>query len=212
MSFHHVGVLGARMNRRNGTAPRVAVLAAAVVLMALAVSLLMSAPGPVHGSSHDVPEKPTISAWDRLNEGLRVHWNAPNSDGGSRIIKYEVQYKEPDQSEWLDRPYVGVASKATITGLVPGTEYQVRIRAVNANGAGPWSDTVKQTTRIITQAADPPDVTVIPRNRSLTVSFDRPAFTGLSQSNDQRLQRSIRDVGRYLLQLSGLDRRRQRRF
>ena len=179
MRFHHFGALGAHMNRRTGTAPRVAILAAAVVLMALAVGLLMSAPGPVHGSSHEVPEKPSISAWDRLNEGLRVHWNAPNSDGGSRIIKYEVQYKESDQSEWLDRPYVGVASKATITGLVPGTEYQVRIRAVNANGAGPWSDTVKQTTRIITQAADPPDVTVIPRNRSLTVSFDPPAFTGL---------------------------------
>ncbi len=179
MSCHRVGVLGARMNLRNGTAPRLATLAAAV-LMALAAGLLVAAPGSVHGSSHDVPEKPTISDWDRLHEGLRVHWNAPNSDGGSPIFRYEVQYKESNRSgsEWLDRPYVGVASNATITGLTPTTEYQVRIRAVNANGAGPWSDTGKETTRAIILAADPPDVTVIPRNRSLTVSFDPPAFTG----------------------------------
>ena len=151
----------------------------AVALIALA-AVLVSGPGLAHGSSHDRPGKLPISNWDRLLEGLRVHWYAPASDGGSPILRYEVQYKEPDDTAWSDGPRVGITRKATIVGLDSNTEYQARVRAVNANGAGPWSDDAadKRTTRSSNAAADPPDVTVIPRNGALTVSLDPPDFAG----------------------------------
>ncbi len=156
----------------------------AAVLMALAVGFLMPAPGPVHGSSHDVPGKPSISDWDRLYTGLRVHWNAPDSDGGSSIIRYEVQYKQTnaDPDVWVDGPQVGTVRKATIIGLGRVIEYQVRVRAVNANGAGPWTDNEadKRTTLGFNSQADPPDVTIIPRNRSLTVYWNVEYLGGSS--------------------------------
>ena len=168
---------------KNNAFLKLAVLAA-VVLMMLAAGFLLSAPGLVHGSSHDLPAKPSISNWDRLYEGLRVHWYAPASDGGSPIIRYEVQYKKQDVGTWLDGPRVGVTRKATIINLDSNTEYQARVRAVNANGAGPWSDDPadKRTTRSSNAAADPPDVTVIPRSGALTVSLDPPAFSGSAGS------------------------------
>jgi hypothetical protein len=36
--------------------------------------------------------------------------------------------------------YVGPKSSATATGLVSGTIYYLRVRAVGASGPGPWSD------------------------------------------------------------------------
>ena len=160
-------------------APR---LLLAAVLMALAAGLLIPAPGPVHGSSHDLPGKPSISNVEQMYRGLRVHWNAPASDGGSAIIRYEVQYKRPTLVSWRNGPQVGTARKATIRNLSLGREHLVRVRAVNANGAGPWTDdpTDKGATLGINQQGDPPDVTIIPRNESLTVSWDVEYLGSLS--------------------------------
>ncbi len=157
----------------------------AAVLLALAVGLLMPSPGPVHGSSHDLPGKPSISNWDRMYNGLRVHWNAPASDGGSPIIRYEVQYKRPRWEIWEDGPQVGTARKATIKSLGRDIEYQVRVRAVTSNGAGPWTDDPddKRNSLGLSSQADPPDVTIIPRNASLTLSWDVEYLGSLSLSH-----------------------------
>ena len=91
-----------------------------LLALALAAMLLQSAPGPVYGAGE--PGKPEISNWDRLHEGLRVHWYAPANTGVSPITGYEVQYKETGASEWTDGPWAGAALKATLTGLTANTE------------------------------------------------------------------------------------------
>ena len=70
---------------------------------------------------------------------LAVSWDAPSSDGGSEINGYRVQWKESPGS-WdtpADVSETTVTGTAhTIIGLTDGTEYSVRVRAVNSEGAG----------------------------------------------------------------------------
>ena len=70
---------------------------------------------------------------------LAVSWDAPSNDGGSEITGYRVQWKESSGS-WDTPADVSettvTGTTHTITGLTDGTEYSVRVRAVNSEGAG----------------------------------------------------------------------------
>ena len=64
-------------------------------------------------------------------------WASPADDGGSVVSGYDVEYRTVDGA-W--KPALsGVTSPATVTGLVDGTAYQFRIRAVTAAGDGAWT-------------------------------------------------------------------------
>ena len=86
-------------------------------------------------------------AW--IGDGLLViGWDPPDSDGGSAITGYTVQWKSDSQS--FGNPSrehtTGASARVyTITGLTSGTEYTVRVIAVNAVGDGPPSDEKKAT-------------------------------------------------------------------
>ena len=73
---------------------------------------------------------------------LTVSWTAPESNGGSGVTGYRVQWKSGteayDGSETSTRQAVlgDAAASHTIAGLVNGTAYTVRVLAVNAAGAG----------------------------------------------------------------------------
>ena len=79
---------------------------------------------------------------------LAVSWDAPSSDGGSEITGYRVQWKESSGS-WdtpADVSETTVTGTAhTITGLTDGTEYSVRVRAVNSEGTGEASSKAAAT-------------------------------------------------------------------
>ena len=72
-------------------------------------------------------------------------WQAPAFVGGAPIEGYDVQYRRrnPDDQGgppvWESWPHTGMATSTTITGLDTGAEYEVQVRAVNANGPGQWS-------------------------------------------------------------------------
>lgn len=54
---------------------------------------------------------------------------------------YEVEYRlHVDGSTWTRLDNSPTESKVTVTGLVSGSVYAFRVRAVGAAGAGPWSD------------------------------------------------------------------------
>ena len=82
------------------------------------------------------------TAVDREGE-LDVTWTAPESDGGSEVTGYKVQWKSGteayDETESSTRQTV-VSDPAvlthTITELTVGTAYTVRVMAVNVVGDG----------------------------------------------------------------------------
>ena len=69
---------------------------------------------------------------------LRATWTTPQSN--EPISQYIVQYKRHGTTTWSSQRIVSPPQTATIVPrLAAGTEYEVRVRAESAAGAGNWS-------------------------------------------------------------------------
>ncbi len=84
------------------------------------------------------PPAPSVTALG--SAGLRVTWDEP-ANTGPEITGYEVEYRARGTEDYLDAGHEGTETSTTITGLARQTLYEVRVRAVNDEGAGAWSDT-----------------------------------------------------------------------
>ena len=85
------------------------------------------------------PGKPSVTVQSRV-AALYVSWTLED-DGGSNIAEYQVQWKSGAQSFDSSRQQAGLtATNTRIENLINGTEYDVRVRAMNSAGWGPWSD------------------------------------------------------------------------
>ena len=93
-----------------------------------------------------VPSAPVglaVATGEGRERELTVFWTAPQSDGGSEVTGYTVQWKSGteawDGSQTSTRQAVlsdPAAVSHTIAGLANGTAYTVRVVAVNAAGDG----------------------------------------------------------------------------
>ena len=88
----------------------------------------------------DTPEAPVVLAATGTTTRLRVRWSAPERGGGPPITDYDLQYREGATGIWINRSHRGTDTRATIAGLEPTTEYQVRVRALNGEARGEWSE------------------------------------------------------------------------
>ena len=70
---------------------------------------------------------------------LEVTWTAPDMTGRPPVTGYDVEYRKSDASTWTEHPFDGTGLTTTLTGLQENTRYEVRVRAINAEGTGPWS-------------------------------------------------------------------------
>ncbi len=84
------------------------------------------------------------------HEALAVTWVPPENEGPpitSFVICSRVE-GEGDCGQIADvnneitlQSISGKSTKATVSGLARGTKYEMQVRAINAEGEGPWSDT-----------------------------------------------------------------------
>ena len=86
------------------------------------------------------PAAPRVSATPEGPDALFVEWKAPGNAGRPPIEAYDVQYRKGTSGGWTDGPGSVTQTRATITGLDEASTYQVRVRAANADGDGPWSN------------------------------------------------------------------------
>ena len=90
----------------------------------------------------DADEPPSQPAAPEVSSagptGLTVSWTAPDTQG-PEITDYDVQYREAG-GEFRDAGYDGVGLSTTLEDLRPGIGYEVQVRAINADGAGAWSE------------------------------------------------------------------------
>ncbi len=109
---------------------------------------VIAAPASSDAQVPDPPGTPDVSPQE--SGSLAVSWTGPASDGGSAITGYRVQWKEAADS-WDTAADVSDASATgtshTITGLTGGTEYSVRVLAINDIGEGLPSDDGSGTPR-----------------------------------------------------------------
>ena len=132
------------------------------------------------------PDAPAVSA-DRGNMAMTASWVAPD-EGGSGIESYKVQWSTDDEFDDTDPSAAvggGVLSRR-VGGLVNGTEYWVRVRAVNGVGGGPWS--LSASAVPAPAASRPRSVRAVAAPGSVTVSWREPTNDGGASITGYRVQ------------------------
>ena len=96
-----------------------------------------------------VPGVPTYFYADSENGAVELWWDPPEFDGGSPITDYEYNYRQSGGS-WNGWTATGTTLKEydmyySVSGLTNGTTYQFKVRAKNAVGTGPSTETLSAT-------------------------------------------------------------------
>jgi hypothetical protein len=89
------------------------------------------------------PGIPSIVRITTSATAASVAFTPPASVGGSAISNYE--YSIDNGSNWVTRSPSATTSPLTITGLTSDASYDVQLRAVNSEGSGCASASVKTT-------------------------------------------------------------------
>jgi hypothetical protein len=90
----------------------------------------------------ELPSAPVLSYTDVTGNTVDLEWTA--STGGT-ITGYEGRYRPSGGGAWTTFNPGNVLSY-TLPGLTSGVTYEIEVRGVNANGPGPYSNTVTPTT------------------------------------------------------------------
>ena len=82
-----------------------------------------------------VPAAPTTLTTPSITTtGASLGWTAPTDNGGANITDYKVEISR-DGNTWTTVPRTPSTSRSqNITGLAPGTTYQVKVSALNSAG------------------------------------------------------------------------------
>ena len=87
-------------------------------------------------TARSVPGRPSLDATGLARGRILLDWEA--ADGGSTIIRYEIQKWDSAKRRWVDVSRT-TGTTYTDSGLDAGKRYYYRVRAVNGMGDGPWS-------------------------------------------------------------------------
>ena len=151
----------------------------ALTAAACAVAHAQEASGAISGFglSNDVPGELAV-AWDMPSPAptdYRVDWARPDAE--FRSYKVDEGHLYPQ----------GTVTRVSISGLVPGVEYKVRVRARYAGWSGPWSEasltvsaepTVAVTVGSQTALGSPTVADASAATTTLTIHWSAPADGG----------------------------------
>ena len=155
----------------------------AITAVPAAASPTATVPGKVTGLTVTAGTSPTLDA----------AWTAP-SNGGAAITGYRIEYRVTGSGDAVWAHALPTGTSHTITGIA-STTYDVRVRAINSVGNGPWSDVVTGTTAASTPSTGikGPVLSLGPRIgtfRNFAWTYTFPA-----QTSPRRFELQIRDVG-----------------
>lgn len=142
-----------------------------------------AAAGTLTAIGTDPPTAPTSLSATSGNLSLAVSWRAPTSAVGAAVSGYVVQYRactatpatctfRPAWGNWTAHAHSGTGTSTAIIGLANDTAYQVRVRARNIFGLGPWSQVASGTPMVQTgRPSVPASVRVEAANEQLKVTW-----------------------------------------
>ena len=141
-----------------------------------AEELTSAATAAVAAAVPGIPGNLTVSVNDTGK--LDLSWDAPDSNGGSAITSYNVQWKETADS-WDTAADVSDATATgttyTASGLTDGTEYAFRVTAVNSVGD---SDASGEATGTPRETTAPTVSSAAVDGSTLTITFSEALETG----------------------------------
>ena len=95
-------------------------------------------------SINNVSEAPEAPGAPRVRASgmtaLGISWSAPRNAGRPDITGYDLRYRNTAETDWSDGPRGVEETETEVPGLLEDTEYEVQVRAVNAEGSGEWSE------------------------------------------------------------------------
>ncbi|KAK7507540.1 hypothetical protein BaRGS_00001475, partial [Batillaria attramentaria] len=102
------------------------------------------------------PGTPDITGTDKSSVALK--WAPPESDGGSPITNYVVQYRPSGTTQWIRANETMTVPDTTfsVTGLKENAEYEFRVAAENRAGVGEASSPTKPVKVIKPIVGEPP--------------------------------------------------------
>ena len=118
----------------------------------------------------------------RSTTSLTVSWSAPDNVGKPALTGYDVRYADDGDTNWTTVRQDDAASPSLIiSGLISNGFYDFQVRAINVDGAGPWSSTAEGATspRPETLFANNP---VIPDDLEVGDSFRLLYITGTADN------------------------------
>ena len=93
----------------------------------------------------DAPDAPTVQRSG--TNVLGVTWTAPENGGRPPITDYDLEYRAAESDDpYVDAGYDGTATTGRIAGVEEDVRYEVRVRASNDEGTGPWSAPGREST------------------------------------------------------------------
>jgi fibronectin type 3 domain-containing protein len=151
-----------------------------------------------------VPSAPLSLAGTPGPGSVGLTWSAPASNGGSAITDYLI-YRSSNGgvSYVLVSDPVSTARSFTVTGLVGGTGYRFRVRAVTAAGLGTYSSSILSVPLASSPSA-PTGLTATAGSGSVALSWSAPANNGGSAITDYLVYRSSNGGVSYSLVSDGL--------
>ena len=89
----------------------------------------------------DAPKELTVLPTPRMSGSLTVNWEEPDLNN-SELRHYVVEYREKGTPRWVKVPENVEGTTTDIDKLTNGTEYEVRVQAVNWVDEGAWTEPV----------------------------------------------------------------------
>jgi len=124
-----------------------------------------------------IPGAPVITSIATSSQQMSVSYAVPTVTGGARISSYEHSL---NGGAWTR--VFGSSNPFAVTGLVNGTSYEVRLRAVNAAGPGAPSSTVTAVPRAVPGA--PANLVATAGDASVSVAFALATFVSGSETTN----------------------------
>ena len=86
------------------------------------------------------PSPPTSVTITRVfQDGVELNWLPPTEPNGE--VHYVIEYKREDSGSWTSVNTTSDSTHYNLTGLDSGTNYTIRVVAVNAAGRAPITPT-----------------------------------------------------------------------
>jgi titin len=144
------------------------------------------------------PGKPTALQVVPGNGTLDLSWSSPSDDGGSPVSDYVLQFSMYNGLTWstwalFTDPNNSTLTQHTLTGLINGSSYKLRVAAKNAAGVGEWSDE-SDAVKPRTSPLRPGKPVADPASEQIGLVWTAPSSDGGSDITDYRVQYGVYPV------------------
>jgi titin len=136
-----------------------------------------------------VPDSPTALLVSNVtSSGYKLVWSAPSSNGGAAITDFKVEVSSDGGNTWrLAKQSASTSLTLNVSGAAPGTNYLVRVGAINSVGISDYltgslktASTVPRTPRDVSSS----NVS----GTSLSLSWLLPSSNGGSAITDYKVE------------------------